>query len=207
MDGRVEAAPEGPARVEPAPSEAPRDISELVAELRRIVGDEWVYTADHEDEAGRTRFMLNLDGAGRGKGGTESVEVSGRPELVPWLEEHARTTNYKLGITDRLHSHSDHYPWAIRGVPTATLQSPDDSATLVGRGWGHTEADTFDKATLRGLQMAAMATARLLLEVANAEDFPYERKSREDLETQLTELELDVALKRADRWSLVGGPA
>ena len=167
----------------------------------------WAYTADHEDEAHRIRFMLNLDGAGRGKGGTESLEVAGRPELVPWFEEHARQTNYKLAITDRLHSHSDHFPYAIRGIPAATLQSPDDSTTLVGRGWGHTEADTFDKATLRGLQMASMATARLLLEVANAEDFPYERKSREELEKQLVELELDVALKRADRWSLVGGPA
>ena len=48
MDGRVEAAPEGPAQVEEAPSEAPRDISGLVAELRRIVGDEWVYTAEHQ---------------------------------------------------------------------------------------------------------------------------------------------------------------
>ena len=48
MDGRVKAAPEGPAKVEEAPSEAPRDISGLVGELRRIVGDEWVYTAEHQ---------------------------------------------------------------------------------------------------------------------------------------------------------------
>ena len=48
MDGRVKAAPEGPAKVEEAPSQAPRDISELVAELRRIAGSEWVYTADHQ---------------------------------------------------------------------------------------------------------------------------------------------------------------
>ena len=48
MDGRVEAAPEGPAQVEEAPSEAPRDISGLVEELKRIVGDEWVYTAEHQ---------------------------------------------------------------------------------------------------------------------------------------------------------------
>jgi glycolate oxidase len=48
MDGRVDAAPEGPAAVEEPPSEAPRDISGLVEELKRIVGDEWVYTADHQ---------------------------------------------------------------------------------------------------------------------------------------------------------------
>ena len=47
MDGRVKRS-RGPAKVEEAPSEAPRDISGLVTELRRIVGDEWVYTADHQ---------------------------------------------------------------------------------------------------------------------------------------------------------------
>jgi hypothetical protein len=149
--------------------------------------------------------MLNLDGAGRGRGGTESLEIGGRPELVPWCEDHAGQTHYRLAITDRLHSHSDHFPYAIRGIPTATLQSPDDSTTMVGRGWGHTEADTFDKATLRGLQMASMATARLLLEVASADDFPHERKTRAELQAQLEELGLDVALKRAGRWELVGG--
>jgi glycolate oxidase len=48
MDGRVEASPVGPARVEDAPRAAPRDLSGLVAELRGIVGDGWVYTAEHQ---------------------------------------------------------------------------------------------------------------------------------------------------------------
>ena len=50
MDGRVEAAPEGPAAVEPAPeaAAAPRDLRALVGELRGIVGDDWVYTHEHQ---------------------------------------------------------------------------------------------------------------------------------------------------------------
>src|SRR3954470_8415248 len=48
MDRPVGAAPEGPAISDEAPEAAPRDISALVEELRRIVGDEWVYTADHQ---------------------------------------------------------------------------------------------------------------------------------------------------------------
>lgn len=167
----------------------------------------WAHTADHEAESAKIRFMLNLDGAGRGKGGTESLVISGRPELVQYFEAHSERSHYTMKITDELNSHSDHYPYAIRGIPTATLSSPDDSATLVGRGWGHTEADTFDKATLRGLQMAAMATARLLLDVAADEAFPGVRLGREELQAQLTELELDVALKRSGRWELVGAPA
>ena len=78
---------------------------------------------------------------------------------------------------------------------------------MVGRGWGHTEADTFDKATLRGLQMGAMATARVLLQVASDPDFPGERRDAEALREQLTELEMDIALKRSGRWELVGGAA
>ncbi|HEU0163594.1 MAG TPA: M28 family peptidase [Thermomicrobiales bacterium] len=167
----------------------------------------WAYTADHEDERDRTRFMVNLDGAGRGKGGAESLTLSGRPELMPYFRSYIADSNYKLALTDDLSSHSDHFPYAIRGIPTASIKSPDDSAALVGRGWGHTEADTFDKATLRGLQMSAMVTARLLLQVASDDEFPGQLMSREDLQQQLTDLELDVALKRSGRWSLVGGPA
>jgi Zn-dependent M28 family amino/carboxypeptidase len=187
--------------------------SEAIGRTIRVVlfcGEEvglfgsWAYTADHAGETAQIRFMLNLDGAGRGKGGSESLTISGRPELVPWFEAHAEQTHYALKITDELNSHSDHFPYAIRGIPTATLSSPDDSSTMVGRGWGHTEADTVDKATLRGLQMAAMTAARILLEVADADDFPGEIKPREDLEAQLTELELDIALKRSGRWDLVG---
>jgi glycolate oxidase len=50
VDGGVAAAPEGPAAVEPAPEAAasPRDLRELVGELRGIVGDEWVYTQEHQ---------------------------------------------------------------------------------------------------------------------------------------------------------------
>jgi glycolate oxidase len=49
MDGPVGAAPEGPTvTIDEAAGQAPRDISGLVAELRQIVGDEWVYTAEHQ---------------------------------------------------------------------------------------------------------------------------------------------------------------
>jgi Zn-dependent M28 family amino/carboxypeptidase len=165
----------------------------------------WAYMADHEDEADRIRFMLNLDGAGSGPGGNEEINISGRPELVDWFDEHVKATNYQMKVTDLLNSHSDHYPYAIRGIPTATLRGPYTSPGLVGRGWGHTEADTFDKATLRGLQMSAMATARVLLALAGDAEFPGTRKTKDEIITQLEELKLDIALKRAGRWELVSG--
>ena len=50
MDGRVTAAPEGPATVAPAPEAAAseRDLRDLVEELRRIAGEDWVYTHEHQ---------------------------------------------------------------------------------------------------------------------------------------------------------------
>lgn len=164
----------------------------------------WGYTADHEDDVTRTTFMMNLDGAGQGRGGKESMTISGRPELVPYFEEYADEALYEFNIKDLLGPHSDHYPFAIRGIPTVSLNSPDDSSAGVGRGWGHTEADTFDKANLRGLQMSAMLAARILQHVASDDEFPADLKSGDELREQLTDLGLDTPLKRAGRWDLVG---
>ena len=90
-------------------------------------------------------------------------------------------------------------------IPTATLSSPDDTTRLVGRGWGHTEADTVDKASLRGLQMAAMVTARLLLHVSRDEAFPGRRRSRDEVLEQLRDAGLEDPLRRSGRLELAGG--
>jgi glycolate oxidase len=50
MDGRVSAAPEGPTAVEPPPRAqvSPAAMRALIGELEAIVGEGWVYTAEHE---------------------------------------------------------------------------------------------------------------------------------------------------------------
>ena len=68
MDGRVDAAPEGPAKVEEAPSEAPRDISGLVgraaADRRRRVGLHGRASAAHLRV--RRAAAVHVDAGGRG---------------------------------------------------------------------------------------------------------------------------------------------
>ena len=164
----------------------------------------WAYAAGHADEADRTRFMLNLDTAGRGKGGSESLLLTGAPDLIPYFREHAVAAKYDYPVTHRFQSHSDHFPYALRGIPTATLSSPDDKSTLVGRGWGHTEADTVDKASLRGLQMAAALTARVLLQVSADADFPGRRRSREEVLEQVRDAGLEERLADSGRLDLAG---
>jgi len=164
----------------------------------------WAYTADHPDDAGRTRFMLNLDTAGRGKGGSDSLSLTGAPDLIPYFREHALAAKYDYPVTHRFQSHSDHFPYALRGIPTATLSSPDDKSTLVGRGWGHTEADTVDKASLRGLQMAAALAARVLLQVSADADFPGRRRSRDEVLEQVRDAGLEERLTSSGRIDLAG---
>jgi len=53
----------------------------------------------------------------------------------------------------------------MNGVPSGGIGTTELEATaahgLVGRGWGHTPADTFDKANRKSFQAAAMVAARL----------------------------------------------
>jgi len=165
----------------------------------------WGYTAAHEDDAARTRFMLNLDTAGRGKGGSETLVLTGAPDLVPYFTAHAIAAKYAYPVRHNFNSHSDHFPYALRGLPTATLSSPDDTSALVGRGWGHTEADTVDKASLRGLQMAAMLTARVLLQITSDPAFPGRRRNREEVLDLVREAGLEEPLRRSGRLALAGG--
>ncbi len=151
------------------------------------------------------RFVMNLDGAGRGIGGREQMVLSGWPELAPWFQRWSEEHHYPFTITDALNSHSDHFPFALRGIPNGTLNSQDRDPGMVGRGYGHTEADTFDKIHLRGLQMSAQLVARLAASIANAEDWPAKRRSVEQVREQLSEAKLLDRIERSNRASLITG--
>jgi Iap family predicted aminopeptidase len=184
--------------------EAARALAQHKGKLKRTVrvicfGSEEVglvgaFTHARSTDPDSYRFVMNLDGAGNGSGGTEQITLSGWPELAPWLERFAKEHHYAFPVIDRMNSHSDHYPFALRGVPNGTLNSRDPNTALIGRGWGHTEADTLDKVNLRGLQMSAILVARLALAMANADEFPAKRRSQDEVRTQL---EKEKLLERA----------
>jgi Zn-dependent M28 family amino/carboxypeptidase len=146
------------------------------------------------------RFVMNLDGAGRGQGGQEQLVLSGWPELRSWVENWAREHHSNLTVDDQLNSHSDHYPFALRGIPNGTLNSKDRTAGLIGRGYGHTEADTFDKIHLSGLQASATIVARLALAMAQADDFPVKRRGEDEVREQLKQANLLERAERAGRF-------
>jgi Zn-dependent M28 family amino/carboxypeptidase len=164
----------------------------------------WEYVRRHAGELDTIRFMLNLDTVGRGFPGTEAIITNGTPELVPYFQEMSRRMGYRLEVRDRFSSSSDHFPFVMNGVPASGIGTTQLAASatmgLVGRGWGHTPADTFDKANCTSLQAAAMVTARVLLRVAQATDWPGSRRSPQQVERQLDAAGLLEGLKRSGRW-------
>jgi Zn-dependent M28 family amino/carboxypeptidase len=132
------------------------------------------YTAPGNSE--RLRIAVNLDGAGRGSGGQEQVVATGDAALADYFRGLSSRLHYQYDVANRISAHSDHFPFFLAGFPSATLNSRDATAGMIGRGYGHTEGDTVDKVTLRGLQMGAALAARVAIELANAEPFPAERR-------------------------------
>ncbi|HUZ02135.1 MAG TPA: M28 family peptidase [Thermomicrobiaceae bacterium] len=194
--------------------EAGRGLAGLAGQLKRTVriicfGSEevgllgaWHHAALHARASSeeRFRFVMNLDGAGRGNGGGEQVTVSGMPEVVAYFEGVADALPYEFGVRNELNSHSDHFPFALRGIPNGTLNSRDTSAGLIGRGWGHTEADTLDKVYLRGLQTSAILAARLAVRLANDEGYPGRQRTVDEVREQLKDAGLLERQERAGRF-------
>jgi len=126
------------------------------------------YAAAHTDELDGVRFMLNVDGAaGPGPFG---VSFDRWPDLAPLLTEIGKAMCYPLRATQRLGIYSDNFAFFLAGVPTGTMVSADTGTR--GRGFGHTAADTADKPPMRNLQESSSVVARLLLRLANREDWP-----------------------------------
>lgn len=170
----------------------------------------WRHAESYQTADGpRLVFMLNLDGAGRGQGGSELLTVAGDEEVARAFTGLAHHWHGAFAVRDAISAHSDHFPFFLAGYPVATLQSRDATRDMIGRGWGHTEADTVDKVTLTGLRSSAAVTVQLALWLATAEHVPGRRRSPEAIRTLLETSGLVDALShhwgRANRADLAPG--
>jgi aminopeptidase YwaD len=160
----------------------------------------WHYASQAQDELARCRFVLNVDSAARGVPGNENLNLCGFPDLVPYFQTLGRQMRYDFPVKDGLSAYSDHFPFAVAGVPNATMGATDASSGLIGRGWGHTPADTVDKVNPKALQASAATTARLLLHLAFTEDWPGNHRTREDMAATIAASPIGWYVERFGRY-------
>jgi aminopeptidase YwaD len=167
----------------------------------------WAHADTYGDDGSNEtlRFVMNLDGAGRGEGGKDRINVTTEDEYRDFFKQFAEEHHYRFELLSRLSVHSDHFPYFLAGYPSATLQSRDATAGMIGRGYGHTEADTVDKVTPRGLQMGAAFAARVAAAMACADELPQIRRSHDEVRQILEDKDLGHVLEH--HWGRDNRPA
>jgi len=141
------------------------------------------YVQAHAAEMGRHVFMMNMDGAG-GVGETSCV-LQGWPDLAGPLKGMFREMRESVVVGDQISLYSDMYPFAVAGVPAATMGTRDIRPGQLGRGWGHTAADTLDKVSPKGLRLDAALAARLALRLSRVDPFPAAHKTPAEMRALL----------------------
>ncbi|MCW3978585.1 MAG: M28 family peptidase [Candidatus Bathyarchaeota archaeon] len=145
----------------------------------------FAYVQAHKDECKRIRFMWNLDGAAASGAAGLGISIQGRPELIPYFESIFQDMKLPYGavVADRVSLHSDHLPFLLQGVPTAS-GARSDLERAAGwshlLGWSHTVADTIDKMRPEFLRSAAITAARVLMRVANSDEIPARHLTMEE---------------------------
>lgn len=131
----------------------------------------WRYVRLHRGAASSMACMLNLDTVVAGAPGGLRVHCGNSPDLAS-LVRAAAQQGVDVEVDEQLSTASDHFPFSTLGIPVATVGATTGRTGLVGRGWGHTTADTVDKVEPSALRHAAAVGTQLLLRLAQAETLP-----------------------------------
>ena len=143
------------------------------------------YVKEHPDEMEDIRFMLNFDGAGRA--GRQGFGLHGWPELEPFFYGIAEAVGIEIPVSQGVSPYSDHWPFLLKGVPTATMGDPEEARRRGGRGYGHTMHDTVDKVDLRVHRECVANSALAALRIVNSDDWPAKHRSQDQIEKLVEE--------------------
>ncbi|MFZ5916319.1 MAG: M28 family peptidase [Chloroflexota bacterium] len=166
------------------------------AEELGVFGSTTYVEAMSNAEIAAVDFMLNLDGGALRSG--RGLALQGLKELQPLFATFVRQMGYPLELTQQIGTASDHFPYFLRGVPAASLFASRPPG--LGRGFGHTRADTLDKVDQVELRESAMVAARLLLRLADHSGPIGEKRSPEVIRDLLLAHELEEPLRAQDKW-------
>jgi Zn-dependent M28 family amino/carboxypeptidase len=172
-----------------------RFIAFAVEELGVLGSTE--YVKKHLEDLGPVSFMLNLDACV----GPDPAELTlnGFEDLRPLLQGFAADMRYPLSLNNQVVTASDNFPFVMQGIPATNLVRRGLDPRL-GRGYGHTAADTFDKVSEVDLRESAMVAARLLLRVATHEGPLAQRRSQDEVRNMLISQGLEEPLKAQGKW-------
>ncbi len=172
-----------------------RFIAFAVEELGVLGSTE--YVKKHRQELGPVSFMMNLDAC---VGSSPVVFLlNGFEELRPLLQALAADMRYRLSTKQKMVTASDNFPFVMQGIPAINLVRRGVDPRL-GRGYGHTAADTLDKVSEVDLRDSAMVAARLVLRVASHQGPLGRRRSQDEVRDMLIGQGLEEPLKAQDKW-------
>jgi hypothetical protein len=134
------------------------------------------YCENHQDFMKKIRLMMNFDSAGRA--GRQGFCLHGWPNLEPLFKEIISEIGTDLPLWSRVGPYSDHWPFLLVGVITATMGDPDEASKRAGRGFGHTKYDTVDKVDLRAMRECAGNAAVVAFKILNMDDWAYPQRSQ-----------------------------
>jgi len=138
------------------------------------------YCEAHLDFMEKIRFMMNFDAAGRA--GRQGFCLHGWPQLEPLFKEVINEIGVDLPLWSRVGPYSDHWPFLLQGVATATMGDPDEAAKRGGRGFGHTKYDTVDKVDLRAMRECAGNAAVLAFKILNMDKWDYPQRTQKEVD-------------------------
>ncbi len=167
------------------------------AEELGVLGSQEYVNAQRGD-LGNVALMINLDGAA-GPVASHGFLTNGFQDTEALIKSYAKDFGYPLSLKDRVVTASDNFPFFMEGIPALCMSARPENPAL-GRGFGHTAADTLDKVAEVDLKASVMTIARMVARLANHDGSLGARKSRDELKKTLIEKELEKPLRAQDKW-------
>lgn len=142
------------------------------------------------------KAVLNNDGVGRGR--TMNLVTQHFDVFEEIADATAERFNTTVETAPRVSPHSDHWPFVKRGIPGCQVRSVTQG---VGRGWGHTHADTLDKVDPRDIREHVILLTDLIVEIAD-DEVETEHVTPEFIEGKLEDENKAKGMKVTGTWPI-----
>ncbi|WP_137289737.1 M28 family peptidase [Natronorubrum halophilum] len=155
-----------------------------------------VGSSHHAESTDRETIAAIVNNDGVVSDRTLSLTTHGFDELEAAANDVAERYDHPIETIPKLGPHSDHWPFVRRGVPGYHVKSTSDD---VGRGWGHTFADTLEKLEPRTLREQAILLTDLVVTLTR-EDATVEHRDPEGIAADLEEQGLAEGMRVTGDW-------